>query len=122
MIDTHQPATSGNVREGDEPPSAAAEEHVLFSERLYIERKRLTVSLRENFRGRFLRITEDVADRHDTIIVPAPGLGEFLRLLAEVARLAARPATRRRRPLGPSDETPSAPVRLRQPAPRVHEV
>lgn len=57
----------------------------MHSERLQIERKTFTLSLRENPRGQFLRITEDVAGRHDTIIVPAPGLGEFLRVLSAVA-------------------------------------
>ena len=66
-------------------PPPGLEEHTLHSERLQIERKTFTLSLRENPRGQFLRITEDVAGRHDTIIVPAPGLGEFLRVLTDIA-------------------------------------
>jgi hypothetical protein len=46
-------------------------------------------SLKENPRGRFLRITEDVGGRRDTIIIPAPGLEDFKRLLDEMVRVAA---------------------------------
>ncbi len=46
----------------------------LLSEQVQIERKCFSFSLRENPRGRFLRITEDVGGRRDTIIVPSTGL------------------------------------------------
>lgn len=52
------------------------EEHYL-SERIQIERKQFFFDLRENPRGRFLKITEDVSGRRDTIIVPATGLELF---------------------------------------------
>ncbi|TMQ00230.1 MAG: RNA-binding protein, partial [Verrucomicrobia bacterium] len=35
---------------------------------------------------RFLRITEDVNGRRDTIIIPAPGLEEFKSLLDEMVK------------------------------------
>lgn len=85
-----RPASLGN--EGDVPIGPGVEEHTLHSERLQIERKTFTLSLRENPRGQFLRITEDVAGRHDTIIVPAPGLTEFLRVLGEIAGKMPAPA------------------------------
>ena len=44
---------------------------------LQVERKRFTFALKENLRGRFLRVTEDVGGRRDTIIIPATGLEEF---------------------------------------------
>ena len=65
------------------------EEKTLRSDRIQVERKVFTVSLRENPRGRFLRITEDVAGRRDNIIIPAPGLEEFAKLLAEFAQTSA---------------------------------
>jgi hypothetical protein len=43
-------------------------------------------SLKENPRGRFLRITEDVGGRRDTIIIPAPGLEEFMKILEEMVK------------------------------------
>lgn len=46
----------------------------LFSEQEHVERKFFSFDLRENPRGRFLRITEDVGGRRDTIIIPATGL------------------------------------------------
>ena len=46
----------------------------LASEQVQVERKLFTFELRENPRGRFLRVTEDVGGRRDTIIIPATGL------------------------------------------------
>ena len=46
----------------------------LFSEQIQVERKQFTFDLRENPRGRFLRVTEDVGGRRDTVIIPASGL------------------------------------------------
>ncbi len=46
----------------------------LFSEQVQVERKLFTFELRENPRGRFLRVTEDVGGHRDTIIIPAVGL------------------------------------------------
>ncbi len=66
-----------------------AEDRTLQTQKIQIERKVFVFSLRENSRGRFLRITEDVGGRRDAIIVPAPGLDEFCRALAEAARSAA---------------------------------
>lgn len=52
-------------------------DNVLLSEKIQIERKQFFFDLKENPRGRFLRITEDVGGRRDTIIVPSTGLEEF---------------------------------------------
>jgi len=46
----------------------------LFSEQVQIERKLFSFDLRENPRGRFLKVTEDVGGRRDTIIIPATGM------------------------------------------------
>ena len=50
---------------------------ILLSEKIQIERKLFFFDLKENPRGRFLRITEDVAGRRDAIIIPATGLEQF---------------------------------------------
>jgi hypothetical protein len=63
-------------------------EDTLRSEKLQIERKTFVFTLKENPRGRFLRITEDVAGRRDTIIVPAPGLEEFRKMLEAMEQSA----------------------------------
>ena len=65
------------------PPRQPVQEDTLKSEQIQIERKTFNLTLKENPRGRFLRITEDVGGRRDTIIIPAPGLeggraGEYL--------------------------------------------
>lgn len=52
-------------------------ETVLLSEKIQIERKQFFFDLKENPRGRFLRITEDVGGRRDTIIIPATGLEQI---------------------------------------------
>jgi hypothetical protein len=69
-------------------PKPGQQEDTLRSEKLQIERKTFLFTLKENPRGRFLRITEDVAGRRDTIIIPAPGLEEFRRMLEAMERAA----------------------------------
>lgn len=102
-------ASSTSRRFEGPPPAGAVEEKLLRSERLQIERKVFTLSLRENPRGRFLRITEDVSGRHDTVIVPAPGLDEFLRVLTDIARTSAE--TPYQPPAGSPTEAPPTPPR-----------
>ncbi len=46
----------------------------LLSKQIQIERKQFSFTVRENIRGRFLKITEDVGGRRDTIIIPSTGL------------------------------------------------
>jgi predicted ATP-grasp superfamily ATP-dependent carboligase len=70
------------------PYKPPVNENTLESERLQIERKMFVLTLKENPRGRFLRITEDVGRRHDSIIVPSSGSEAFRELLAEMARLS----------------------------------
>jgi hypothetical protein len=69
----------------------------LFTHSIRVERKHITLELRENPRGRFLRITEEVNGRRDTIIVPSSGLEQFrdaLNLVVESNRsLPEKPPT-----------------------------
>ena len=55
-------------------PMEQGVDNELLSEQVQIERKLFSFDLRENPRGRFLKITEDVGGRRDTIIIPATGL------------------------------------------------
>ncbi len=57
---------------------------IIKSDSIAVERKQFIFDLRENPRGRFLRITEDANGRRDSIVIPAPGLEEFRRLLEEM--------------------------------------
>ena len=67
-------------------PRPPSNEDTLKSEKIQIERKTFVLTLKENPRGRFLRITEDVAGRRDTIIIPATGLEDFKKLLDEMVK------------------------------------
>ena len=71
------------------PPKAPVDEETLRTEKIQIERKTFVFALKENPRGRFLRITEDVGGRRDTIIIPAPGLEDFRNLLDEMVKTSA---------------------------------
>ncbi len=67
-------------------PRQPVQEDTLKSVELQIERKIFVLTLKENPRGRFLRITEDVGGRRDTIIIPSTGLAEFQKLLEEMIK------------------------------------
>ncbi|MFV0415751.1 MAG: DNA-binding protein [Chthoniobacterales bacterium] len=56
-------------------------ERLIHSGEAQIERKNFLVELRENTRGRFLRITEESHGRRNSIIVPSTGLDDFANLL-----------------------------------------
>jgi hypothetical protein len=70
-------------------PKPQVVEDTIKSEKIQIERKTFLFALKENPRGRFLRITEDVGGRRDTIIIPAPGLEDFRKLLDEMVKISA---------------------------------
>jgi hypothetical protein len=71
---------------GHKPPVA---EDTIKSDKVQIERKTFVFTLKENPRGRFLRITEDVNGRRDTIIIPATGLEEFRKVLDDMIRASS---------------------------------
>lgn len=63
----------------------------LFSEQVQIERKLFSFDLRENPRGRFLKVTEDVGGRRDTIIIPATGLQQVRDIIQRAMDAAQGP-------------------------------
>ncbi len=67
-------------------PRPPIQEDTLKSGEVQIERKNFVFTLKENPRGRFLRITEDVGGRRDTIIIPSTGLAEFKKLVDEMVK------------------------------------
>jgi len=69
-------------------PRPPINEDTLRSAEVQIERKFFVFTLKENPRGRFLRITEDVGGRRDTIIVPSTGLADFKKLVDEMVKAA----------------------------------
>ena len=59
-------------------------DNIIEAKELQIERKHFHVELRENDRGKFLRITEETYGRRNTIIVPTTGLEDFTAAIGEV--------------------------------------
>jgi len=57
---------------------------VLESRELQVERKFFRLEVRENDRGRFLRITEENQGRRNTVILPDSGFADFAKLIGEV--------------------------------------
>jgi len=86
MISNERSSPYGNRPYGSSKPPVT--EDTIKSDKVQIERKTFVFALKENPRGRFLRITEDVGGRRDTIIIPAPGLEDFKKLLDDMVKAA----------------------------------
>jgi hypothetical protein len=86
MISNERPSPYGQRPYG--APKPPINEDTLKTDKVQIERKTFVFTLKENPRGRFLRITEDVGGRRDTIIIPAPGLDDFKKILDEMVKAA----------------------------------
>ena len=89
MISNERPSPFARQPYGHFPSNQhkpPAQENTLKHEEVRVERKVFVFTLKENARGRFLRITEDAGGRHDTIIIPAPGLEDFKRLLNDMVK------------------------------------
>jgi predicted ATP-grasp superfamily ATP-dependent carboligase len=67
---------------------ASAVDTQLQNHSLRVERKHFTFDLRENPRGKFLRIVEEVNGRYDAIIIPLTGLEQFRDALNEVIKFS----------------------------------
>ena len=59
----------------------------LHSEKIVGERKVFFMDLKENDRGRFIKITEDVRGRRDTIVVPMEVMEEFVDALSRIIQV-----------------------------------
>jgi hypothetical protein len=86
MISNERPSFSGQYGHSFRPPKIAVEERTLSTKTLQVERKTFIVTLKENSRGRFLRITEDVNGQRDNLIIPSTGLDEFRTVLDQMVR------------------------------------
>ena len=56
----------------------------LHTEKILGERKTFFLDLKENDRGRFIKITEDVRGRRDTIVVPMEIIEEFADAISRI--------------------------------------
>ncbi len=59
----------------------------LVTEQIQVERKSFLFDLKENPRGRFLKITEDVGGRKDTIIIPSTGLEQVREIIDHIINI-----------------------------------
>ena len=51
---------------------------------LQIERKFFTAQIRENDRGKFLRLTEEAQGRRNTVIIPSSGFADFADMINDI--------------------------------------
>jgi hypothetical protein len=85
-------------RPAQSPHKPFIQEDTLKEGELQIERKNFRAALKENNRGRLLRITEEMGVRRNTIIIPASGLRDFVKILDEMI-LAANALPQEKKPL-----------------------
>lgn len=62
----------------------------IASEKIVNDRKVFFLDLKENNRGRFLKITEDVGGRRDTIMLPAEAFQEFAEALNRLVEFESK--------------------------------
>ena len=60
------------------------ESELLHTEKILADRKTFFLDLKENSRGRVVKITEDVGGNRDTIMVPSEILGDFIAALTDI--------------------------------------
>lgn len=70
------------------PPRPHVHEDTLKTMGFQIERKAFVFLLKENPRGRFLRVIEQGGKISNSIVIPSSGLNEFKKLLAEMLKAA----------------------------------
>lgn len=93
MISNERPSPhelGHGARHGQQPyaPRPFVQEDTIKTIEVQIERKLFVLTLKENPRGRFLRISEEVGGRRNTIIIPATGLQDFKELFDALAKVA----------------------------------
>ncbi len=86
MISNERPSPYG--RQPHFPPKPPVQEDTLNRGYVDIERKTFIFTLKENPRGRFLRISEEGNGNRSTIIIPSTGLEDFKKLLDEMVKTA----------------------------------
>ena len=62
--------------------------NLLHTEKILADRKTFYLDLKENSRGKVLKITEDVSGRRDTIMVPTDILDDFIAALKDIKKTA----------------------------------
>jgi hypothetical protein len=86
MISNRGPSSFRHDSWAHFPPKPPVNEDLLKSAQVQVERKTFVFALKENLRGRLLRITEDSGNHRNTIIIPATGLKDFMNVLQEMLK------------------------------------
>jgi hypothetical protein len=60
------------------------DDYATHTEKIFSDRKIFFLDLKENDRGSFVKITEDVRGRRDTIMVPCEVLEDFIQALQNI--------------------------------------
>ena len=71
-----------------ETTQETVDQEILHTEKILADRKIFFLDLKENQRGRVVKITEDVSGNRDTIMVPAEILGDFIAALSDIKETA----------------------------------
>ena len=61
---------------------------LLHTEKILADRKTFYLDLKENSRGKVVKITEEISGNRDTIMVPAEVLGDFIDALVDIQTTA----------------------------------
>jgi len=62
----------------------------IASEKIAIDRKSFFLDLKENARGRFLKLTEEMGGRRDTIMLPREAFAEFAEALTRLVEFESK--------------------------------
>lgn len=73
---------------GNDGDNQQSDNQPIHTEKVVADRKIFFLDLKENDRGQFVKITEDVRGRRDTIMVPGEILDEFIDALIAVREAA----------------------------------
>ena len=74
----------------NDTPGERMQSAPIASEKIVNERKIFFLDLKENQRGRFLKITEDVGGRRDTIMLPAAAFKDFAEALERLIEFESK--------------------------------
>jgi hypothetical protein len=69
----------------EEESERRGSDYPIHTEKVFADRKIFFLDLKENDRGRFVKITEDVRGRRDTIMLPCEVLDDFIAALQAIA-------------------------------------
>ena len=74
----------GDGHQGDHYRQRRSHQPPIHTEKIITDRKVFFLDLKENDRGRVLKITEDVRGRRDTIMVPLEALRDLIEALQRI--------------------------------------